>query len=187
MLLLIVVQLVLGAWVRHAGAGLAIPDFPTSYGHVLPPITESSLAKARDAMPNAVERARVYSVEQVFIHFIHRAGALVVTVAAFTLVGLVIFRMSNYPEAVIPALTFLGLIALQVFLGITVVISGRNPEMATAHQSLGAAVLGVAVWLSARVHLVSLCQNPWAPVRKNEVDEPASQPAAALISGGATA
>lgn len=158
---LLVMQLILGAWVRHAGAGLAIPDFPTHYGSVMPPITETSLAEARNQIVDPAARSRVYTIEQVFIHFAHRMGAMVVTVASLAFVGLVIFRMSRFPEAVIPSLTFIGLIILQVLLGISVVLSSRNPEVATSHQSIGAAALGVAVWLAARIHLVSLCRNPY--------------------------
>src|ERR1700728_3472843 len=36
---LLLAQLVVGAIMRHSDAGLAIPDFPTSYGHLLPPTT----------------------------------------------------------------------------------------------------------------------------------------------------
>lgn len=172
---LLVVQLVLGAWVRHAGAGLAIPDFPTHYGSIAPPITETSLAQARNNLSDPLARSRVYSIEQVFIHFLHRVGALVVTVASFTFVGLVIFRMSRFPEAVIPALTFIGLIILQVLLGISVVLSIRNPEVATSHQSVGAAALGVSVWLAARIHLVSLCRNPYRPYDATSEQAPACE------------
>ena len=49
-------QLLLGAVMRHIGAGLAIPDFPTSFGRWLPPL---------HTLP-------------VTVHFAHRLGALVV-------------------------------------------------------------------------------------------------------------
>ncbi len=51
------VQILVGAVMRHLGAGLAIPDFPTSYGHLIPPF---------------------YSFA-VDINFAHRCGALAVT------------------------------------------------------------------------------------------------------------
>lgn len=167
---LIVMQLVLGAWVRHAGAGLAIPTFPDNFGSVTVPITETALDEARNNLQDPVARARVYTVEQVFIHFTHRIGAVIVTVTAFVFVGLVMLRMSRFPEAVIPSLTFIGLIVLQVMLGISVVLTGRNPEVATSHQSVGAAALGVAVWLAARIYLVSYFQNPY---RQRDIDDAA--------------
>src|SRR5215471_15089989 len=50
-------QILIGAVMRHLGAGLAIPDFPTSYGRLVPPF---------------------YSFA-VIINFAHRCGALLVT------------------------------------------------------------------------------------------------------------
>jgi len=50
-------QLILGAFTRHTGAGLAIPDFPLALGRIVPPLTDPLVA----------------------IQFAHRAGALVVT------------------------------------------------------------------------------------------------------------
>src|SRR5215470_11565395 len=54
----IYVQIVIGATMRHTGAGLAIPDFPLSFGHVIPTHWEPKIA----------------------VHFAHRAGAAAVTV-----------------------------------------------------------------------------------------------------------
>jgi cytochrome c oxidase assembly protein subunit 15 len=52
-------QILLGALMRHLGAGLAIPDFPLSFGHVVPSFTSTAIA----------------------VNFAHRVGAVVVLVA----------------------------------------------------------------------------------------------------------
>jgi cytochrome c oxidase assembly protein subunit 15 len=52
-------QILLGALMRHLGAGLAIPDFPLSFGRLVPEFTSSAIA----------------------VNFAHRAGALVVLIA----------------------------------------------------------------------------------------------------------
>src|ERR1700687_806471 len=57
--MLIFVQMLLGATMRLTGAGLAIPDFPLMFGGVVPDHWDSRIA----------------------IHFSHRVGALVVTLA----------------------------------------------------------------------------------------------------------
>src|SRR5258708_1190449 len=56
---LVFAQILIGATMRHTNAGLAIPDFPYAFGHVIPPVWNSRVA----------------------IHFAHRVGALGVTVA----------------------------------------------------------------------------------------------------------
>ena len=53
----IYVQILLGATMRHTGAGLAIPDFPLAFGHLIPPHWDPKIA----------------------MHFAHRVGALIVT------------------------------------------------------------------------------------------------------------
>jgi heme A synthase len=54
---LIYTQILVGATMRHTGAGLAIPDFPLMFGHLVPDHWDPKIA----------------------VHFAHRAGALVVT------------------------------------------------------------------------------------------------------------
>ena len=56
---LIYLQIVVGATMRHTGAGLAIPDFPLVFGQLIPPHWDAKIA----------------------IHFAHRVGALVVSLA----------------------------------------------------------------------------------------------------------
>ena len=56
---LIYAQILIGATMRHTGAGLAIPDFPLMFGHLDPDHWDPKIA----------------------IHFAHRVGALVVTLA----------------------------------------------------------------------------------------------------------
>ena len=54
---MVYLQLILGALMRHMGAGLAIPDFPLAFGRLVPPLDASA----------------------VVVHFVHRLGALAVT------------------------------------------------------------------------------------------------------------
>src|SRR5207237_3759082 len=56
---LIYSQILIGATMRHTGAGLAIPDFPLMFGGIIPDHWDPKIA----------------------IHFTHRLGALVVTLA----------------------------------------------------------------------------------------------------------
>src|SRR3954454_4277476 len=52
-------QILIGATMRHIGAGLAIPTFPLVFGHLLPPDWTTAIG----------------------VHFAHRAGAVVVLAA----------------------------------------------------------------------------------------------------------
>jgi cytochrome c oxidase assembly protein subunit 15 len=125
------VQLILGALMRHTGAGLAIPDFPLSLGRVVPPLESAPVA----------------------VHFSHRLGAVAVVAAVATLARRA-YR-SRDRRLSRPALLLLGLTLVQVALGATAVLTAKAVVPTTAHVATGAAVLGLAWFLTlrARRHL----------------------------------
>ncbi len=71
------IQLVLGASMRHSGSGLAIPDFPSAYGQLIPPLTDHGVEAAIDAIPYD-QATTYYTAGQVGVHFAHRVWAVVV-------------------------------------------------------------------------------------------------------------
>jgi len=76
-------QILIGALMRHLGAGLAIPDFPLSFGSVIPSFTSAAIT----------------------VNFAHRVGAVVVAIAiiaaarrasrsvAFTMISIVALQI----------------------------------------------------------------------------------------------
>lgn len=122
------VQLVLGAIMRHTGAGLAIPDFPLALGRVIPPFESSA----------------------VVIHFLHRLGALVVTMM-ITWSAVRAYRTHGVDRAVLrPALSALALVATQLTLGALTIWTRKAVLPTTAHVAVGAAILGTTVLLALR-------------------------------------
>jgi cytochrome c oxidase assembly protein subunit 15 len=174
---LLVLQLFLGAAVRHTGATLAIPDFPTSYGQVLPPMSAEGLQRQWDRQPAAVswrERRATpdqdstgdepaseaasaespYTVGQVHVHFAHRVGALLVTGWVLGLGAALAWAAPGPGLLRVPRTFLVTLVAVQVGLGALVIWQGAYPATATAHQATGALLLAVAIWLALRLHLV---------------------------------
>jgi cytochrome c oxidase assembly protein subunit 15 len=126
------VQLVLGALMRHMGAGLAIPDFPLAFGRLVPPLVTPHIT----------------------VHFAHRIGALVVTVAvATTVAGLL--RSGRDPWLRRPALLATGLVVLQVTLGALTIWSRRAVLPTTLHLTVGAALLATCLVLTLRASRVA--------------------------------
>jgi cytochrome c oxidase assembly protein subunit 15 len=82
-LCLVYLQLIIGATMRHFGAGLAIPDVPLAYGRALPPTTEAGLKVVNDLRVYDLRLPRV-TLFQVWIHFAHRIGVVIVTAAVLT-------------------------------------------------------------------------------------------------------
>jgi cytochrome c oxidase assembly protein subunit 15 len=120
------IQLVLGAIMRHIGAGLAIPDFPTSFGRWVPPL---------DTAPVAV-------------HFAHRTWALLVLAAVVNVVAAA-FRAEDRRFRR-PAALVLALVLVQIGMGAATVLTGKAVTPTTTHVALGAAILGSCWWLALR-------------------------------------
>lgn len=125
---LIYAQILIGATMRHNDAGLAIPDFPLAFGHVLPPAWNTKVA----------------------IHFAHRVGAFVVTLFVLATASHVFYHHRRRLELARPAFVLLMLLSMQVTLGAFVVWSSMDPVINTAHVVNGALVLGTSVVLTLR-------------------------------------
>lgn len=129
---LVLAQLVIAATMRHNGAGLAIFTFPysTPDGRWLPADWNFYVA----------------------IHFAHRAMAVVLAVA------LTWFAWSIRRDRAAPlpmragASALVTLLVLQILLGAMVILTGRSPEITTAHVGVGALTLAVTFWLTWVAH-----------------------------------
>ncbi len=119
---LIVIQAVLGAYVRHSGSGLACPDFPKCLGFWIPP----SLAGL------------------VLNHYSHRLLAYFIFI-----IFIVIFILSNYKKNLKDAnnylLTACLLIVFQVMLGVLVVLTKLTFYVTALHLSIGLAILSITL------------------------------------------
>ena len=123
-------QILLGATMRHTGAGLAIPDFPLAFGRLVPPEWSAGIA----------------------IHFAHRVGALVVAAVVTATAVRVTFHHRERRELTRPVLLLAALVLVQVGLGAWTVLSGRQVAVNTAHVAVGAVTLATSLVLALRVH-----------------------------------
>lgn len=164
----VVVQLILGASMRHSGAGLAIPDFPTSYGSVIPPFGQDEIESAMIAYTAddySVAPNTFYKPGHVAIHFSHRVFAIVVA-AAVIFLGVRTLRRSRLHTMVRRSmLIVLALLLMQVALGASVIWTGRHPEVATAHQAMGAVLLANLFLLVLRMQHLPL-ETTATPLRE---------------------
>ena len=140
-------QLIAGAMMRHYGAGLAIHDLPLAYGKAIPPITRAGLDAANEARRWDAGLPGV-TMGQVWLHFTHRIGALVVTAAAAALVVRVVRHRRH--ELLIPALLLAALLSTQITLGVLTVLWRKPADVASLHVAIGALVLVTAFVLTVR-------------------------------------
>jgi cytochrome c oxidase assembly protein subunit 15 len=121
-------QILLGATMRHTGAGLAIPDFPLAFGYLVPPVWSAPIA----------------------VHFAHRVGALMVACAILATAFHVGYHHRGRRDLLRPAALLVLLVVAQVTLGALVVLSRLQPVVNTAHVVNGALVLGTSLVLTLR-------------------------------------
>ncbi len=156
----IFLQLILGAWMRHSDAGLAILDFPLSYGHVLPPLNSQELGAA-----NAMRLDRGFatvSEGQVWIHFAHRCGAVLATIMVLVLVQHILATYKNDSRLREPAIILGVLILMQLLFGALTVWTGKGVEIATIHTAMGALLLATSTFITVRVFHLFAVRSPRA-------------------------
>jgi heme a synthase len=125
---LVYTQILIGATMRHTGAGLAIPDFPLMFGGIVPDHWSPAIA----------------------IHFAHRTGAVVVTCAILMALTYVRSHYRARRELTGPATVLAALVAVQFTLGALTVLSLRNPWINSFHVVGGALVLTTSLVLTLR-------------------------------------
>lgn len=122
-------QLLLGATMRHLGAGLAIPDFPSVFGGVIPPSWTPSVA----------------------IHYAHRVGAVTVITLSACLVVQIQRKLAEALDVVALAGGVMALLCFQFLLGAMVIWLRKPVPMTMLHLATGALCLGLSVALSLQI------------------------------------
>lgn len=144
-------QILVGALMRHLGAGLAIPDFPLAFGQLVPP----------------------YWNEFIAVNFAHRVGALAVSAMIIWTVARVLRAQREFPQLRRPALALIFLLALQVSLGALTIWRQRAVLPTTSHVAIGAALLATSLTLT--IHAYHLFR--WA--RRGALSRASNMPLAA--------
>ena len=129
---LIYIQLILGSWMRHSQAALAIPDFPLAFGKIIPPFTTPEIA----------------------IHFAHRVVALLISAIISWNLLVVLRSYKKEPYLLRPSLFLLLLVLVQITLGAFTVWTRTAVLFATAHVIVGAILLATSLFLTLRSYKI---------------------------------
>jgi heme A synthase len=126
--------IVLGAWVRATGSGLACPDWPMCYGHWLP-------------LPGAIPADSGYAYAQVLFEWVHRLIAGVLLGPLVLLIAVLAWRARG-AHSRLPAygLALVLLLLAQAGLGGLTVLDQNSPWTVALHLST-ALVLFSLLWL----------------------------------------
>jgi len=136
------VQIALGGWTSSNYAAVACPDFPTCQGSVWPRADFRDAFVLWHGLNVNYEGGVLENPARVAIHFTHRLGALLTTLA-LTLGALFVLRRRGLAAAHLRAWAVLAALALQLLIGVSMVVKGFPLPLATAHTA-GAALLLLA-------------------------------------------
>ncbi len=128
------VQILLGAIVRHTGAGLSIPDWPLSFGKIVPTGSD-------------------WAASGVLAHFAHRTFTWVV-VALVVAAALALRKLRGVPGLGTLSTLWLVLLAAQVTLGATSVWTAKAVAVTSAHLAVGG-----LLWITGVIAAVLLART----------------------------
>lgn len=138
---LIFIQLLIAATMRHQHAGLAIRDFPLAYGRVWPDTSAAALAQYNAG------RGTPVTAFQIDLQMAHRLAAYAIFLGVAAAAGLSFKKLGGRDGLAKLALFWLVLLAGQIGLGAATIWSNKAADVATAHVMVGAlALLTGALW-----------------------------------------
>ena len=156
----IYLQLALGATMRHEHRDLAILDFPTAYGKLIPDTSPQKLAAI-----NAWRDARALSdvtAFHIWLQMAHRFLALMIAG------GVIAFLFGARRSAMLTRLcgAWCLLLVCQITLGAWTIWSNKAADIATAHVAVGATMLAMGIIISAICLRTSSTKcHPEPPIR----------------------
>ena len=121
--LLIFVQAVLGAYVRHSSSGLACPDFPTCLGYWIPPEISGIV------LNHFAHRGLAYAIALI---------VLILLIASYSSPSLKKYRNKLY--------ILIGLIVIQILLGAGVVLTKLNFAVIALHLIIALLIFTTALY-----------------------------------------
>ncbi len=139
-------QILAGALMRHLGAGLAIPDFPRSFGRWIPE----------------------FATKEIIAAYTHRVGGLVVAAMVIAMAVRLLRFDRNHPLRFLAHLLLI-VVAAQVLLGAYVIWSGKQPYVASLHVVTGAFTLALSLILTLATRTVAWRRSGQARISLVEV------------------
>jgi heme a synthase len=149
-LVALAVQIALGGWTSSNYAAVACPDFPTCQNAWWPHTDYRNAFVLWRGLGINYEGGVLDNPARVAIHLTHRLGALVATLA-LGLVSLFVIFQKSLPSALPAAYAVLGALALQLTIGISMVLNTFPLRLTTAHTAGAALLLMATLTLVRRV------------------------------------
>ena len=148
--ILIFIQLLIAATMRHQHAGLAISDFPLAHGKIWPDTSAEAIARY-NAERVEINNVKPLTAFQVNLQMIHRLVAYAIFLGVAAAAMLARKKLGGRDGLTKCAFVWLGLLTLQILLGAATIWTNKAADIATGHVMVGALALlvGALWWLVA--------------------------------------
>jgi len=167
--ILIFIQLLIGATMRHQHAGLAIPDFPLAYGKIWPATSPEAIA-AYNEHRMEMSGENPITAFQVVLQMVHRLVALLIFLGVTAAAFLARKKLGGRDGLTKFAWFWTALIGVQIALGIATIATNKAADIATLHVMAGAvSLLAGALWWLMAARRTTLTE--FAPAGQNKPDE----------------
>jgi len=153
--LLTLLVVVLGAWVRLSAAGLGCPDWPGCYGHISAGAAEKNLDQITTLFPE-----RPFEYSKAVKEMVHRYFASTLGLLCVVLAGLAIANRKHPQQPVALPIFLVCLVIVQGLLGMWTVTLLLKPLIVTLHLVGGLSTLSVLAWLAMKKPAVSATPSP---------------------------
>jgi len=144
---LVVCQLILGAFMRHEHAGLAVTGFPLAYDQYLWPPTHAEFVNQLNVDRMDHRDFNPITALHVQVHMLHRSMALILFIAASFFVGWSLKYLGRQHLLGRLSILWFSLLCLQAFLGVATVWSNKAADIATTHVLIGALTLALGSFM----------------------------------------
>lgn len=140
---LALIVIAMGAWVRLTDAGLGCPDWPGCYGRLV--VSETI---ATDPNTAELHAARPLEAGKAWREMIHRYAASTLGFVCLLLAGIAVARRKRPGQPVVLPFALLGFVIFQGLLGMWTVTLQLLPLVVVLHLIGGLSVLACLFWLA---------------------------------------
>jgi cytochrome c oxidase assembly protein subunit 15 len=157
--ILIFIQLLIAATMRHQHAGLSIPDFPLAYGKVWPDTSATAVASYNEHRME-INGENPITAFQVNLQMVHRFVAYTIFLGVAAAAMLARKKLGGSDALTKLAFAWLGLLTVQIALGAATIWTNKAADVATAHVMVGAlALLTGSLWYLVATRRTGLAEK----------------------------
>ena len=143
------VVILLGAFTRLTHAGLSCPDWPNCYGFITAPHTTSQMQQAAQNYPLTPLNVKKAWTEMTHRYVAGTEGLFIL----FLSFSILLTRQAKDTKSTLIAMGLMGLLCVQVTLGMLTVTEKLKPVIVLSHLLIGLSLLSMLWWAYLDLHL----------------------------------